>query len=96
MCQCMIPFFFSFLLYQEAKDEREHETTDKAFNCLLGDNCMSGVLPQKESTDISKRVITDNKCSWHNKPNQAFENIINNKMCLEYDQKDGHMSPSEL
>lgn len=51
---------------------------------------------ESDTADVREDVVGDNQCGGKEKPDHAFEDVIDNKMRLDHDEIKSHMRPCKL
>lgn len=52
--------------------------------------------PKRDTANVCKDVVCDDKTRWQEEPNHALKDVVHDEMCLHNDQVQGHVSPGEL
>lgn len=70
--------------------------TNKSLDSFFGRDLDERSVAKGDTTKIGKDIISDYQSGWDKEPKDSGENVVNNEMGLDYDQKKGHMGDTEL
>ena len=80
----------------EGKDDGENPGADKTLNSLLGTDLDKLGTAKGDATDVGENVIGDDQSGGKEEPDHALKNVVHDKVSLNNNEIEGHVSPGEL
>lgn len=82
--------------HSKAEDDGEEPGTEESFPRLLGRDLDQGCPTESDAAQVSEDVVGDDHGHGQEEPNEAFEDVVDNKVGLTNDEEESHVSPGEL
>lgn len=84
------------ICHANAENDRENPGAYETFNGLLWRKLDELRFPESDATDVCENIVCNDERCWKEKPDHPLENVIHEKMGLNNNQIEGHVSPCEL
>ena len=81
---------------EDTPENGEEPGAQEAFPCLLGRNLDEGCPSKGDAAKIGPDVVADDHGDGEDEPDEAFENVVDDKVCLPDDEEESHVRPGEL
>ena len=79
-----------------AKDDGAHPRTKETLHRLLGRQLDQLRSAKRDAANIGKDVVCYDQRNRNEEPNQAFKDVVDDKVSLDDQEIEGHVSPSKL
>lgn len=82
--------------HAEPEDDGAYPSADESFDSLFGRNLDKLSAAEGDAADVCEYVVGDDEGCREEEPNHAFEDVVHDEVCLDYDQVESHVRPGEL
>ena len=82
--------------HADSKDDGENPSSNKSFHGLLWREFYELCTAKCDATNISKDIVANDQGDREEEPNHPLENIVHDKVGLDDDEIQRHVSPCEL
>lgn len=82
--------------HAEAEDDSANPCSHKSLHSLFGRQLDELGTAEGNPANVGEDVVRDDQGYWKEKPDHALKNVIHDKVGLDNDEVERHMSPSEL
>jgi hypothetical protein len=84
------------ITYQHAKDNGHDPATNEPLDRLLGRKFDQRRFAPEEPKDVGPDIVSNDKGTWEEKPDETLKDVVDDKMALANDQQQRHVCPCEL
>jgi hypothetical protein len=82
--------------HSKAENDGEEPGTKETFPRLLGRDLDQGCPAKSDAAQVCEDVVSNNHGHGQEKPDEAFKNVVDDKVSLPNDEEESHVSPGEL
>jgi hypothetical protein len=80
----------------DAPQNGEEPCAEKSFPGLLGRDLDQRCASEGDTTEVGKDVVRNDHGDGQNKPDEAFENVVDDEVRLSDNEEQSHVRPGEL
>jgi len=80
----------------DTPDNGEEPCAEESLPCLLGRDLDEGCPSKGNTTEVGPDVVCDDHGDRQDEPDEALEDVVDDKMRLSDNEEQGHVGPGEL
>jgi hypothetical protein len=85
-----------YVCHCDSKDDGQDPSSYESFHSLLWGQLDELCAAERDSADIGEDIVANDQGDWKEEPDHSFKNVVHNKMGLNNNQVECHVSPCKL